>query len=253
MQLVIPMAGLGQRFKNAGYTTLKPLLPIKDKLMISVVLNNLSDPRITKLVLVASREVGEGLKGQKFVPKSLAHADIVFLELESLSEGPAKTVEAALGALDPLAPVVVANSDQFFLGDFSQFLDRVENAGAGCIMTMIDTDPKWSFVRLNSKGLVSLVKEKEAISSIATVGVYGFRSANVLRRALEQMFDQDDRTNGEFYVAPAYNQIIKAGGQVEAFSVGSCSESFFGLGVPDDYEFFLKSAVSVASTGFVNT
>lgn len=39
MQIIIPMAGSGERFKQAGFPQIKPLVKVDDKPMIEYVIN----------------------------------------------------------------------------------------------------------------------------------------------------------------------------------------------------------------------
>ena len=52
------------------------------------------------------------------------------------------------------------------------------------------------------------------------------------------------RVNGEFYVAPVYNQMIEAGKQIGIWNVGAVGEGMYGLGTPTDLELFKRSPVS---------
>ena len=81
----------------------------------------------------------------------------------------------------------------------------------GLIMTMTADDPKWSFVGLDGRRLVTRVVEKEVISNEATVGIYNFRRGSDFVRAAEQMIAKNLRVNNEFYVAPVYNELIAEG------------------------------------------
>lgn len=80
-------------------------------------------------------------------------------------------------------------------------------------MTMKADNPKWSFVEMRD-GVVTRVVEKEVISDEATVGIYNFRQGSDFVSAARDMIRKNLRTNNEFYVAPAYNQLIEAGARV---------------------------------------
>jgi dTDP-glucose pyrophosphorylase len=111
-------------------------------------------------------------------------------------------------------------------------------------MTMEASDPKWSFCELNQSNLVTRVVEKEVVSNTATVGIYNFKHGRDFVGAAQKMISRNLRVNGEFYVAPTYNQLIEDGARIGIFSVGSERDGMYGLGIPDDYEWFLKQDVS---------
>lgn len=247
LQIIIPMAGAGSRFAAAGYEDPKPLIPVHGVPMIKVVIDNLKPLRKHKFIFVCQAEhvAKYGLK-QKL--KSWApNCEIV--ELNGLTEGAACTVYAAKKLIDRTQPVMIANSDQYVDMDINAYLDAMEEASAdGLIMTMKACDPKWSFVGFNSRGLIDQVVEKVVISDEATVGIYNFRTGKHLIAALESMFKKDLRVNGEFYLAPAYNEIIDMGAKVVHYSIGSEGHGMYGLGIPADLELFLSLPVSRMAT-----
>ena len=83
------------------------------------------------------------------------------------------------------------------------------------------------------------VAEKKPISNHATVGIYYFKEGRNYVKAAEQMIDKNIRTNNEFYVCPVYNQCILNGEKVKIFDIDK--KSMWGLGTPEDLDFFLKN------------
>jgi NDP-sugar pyrophosphorylase family protein len=243
IQLVIPMAGLGSRFSRAGYKVPKPLIEIHGIPMYQVVIGNLMHESVASLTIVCPREWGLSLEIFKFDGTHKVKVNIV--EVDELTEGPASTVWLAKPYLNPDLPVVVANSDQYIDADLSEFYDGVSRAGSSSvILCMEDSDKKWSYVRQSSEGLVEEVREKQVISNLATVGVYGFSSASVMLEAFQEMFSANDSTLGEYYVAPAYNYLIKRRHAVSVVNLGPIGTVMHGLGIPVDFELFLKKPVS---------
>lgn len=243
IQLVIPMAGLGKRFVDANYTILKPLIPIHGVPMIQLVIDNLMSEVIGHVILIAQRQTIEEVDLREI----LAHLTVplTIVAVDSLTEGPADSVRMAKPVLKNSLPIVIANSDQFVNAKLDDFYDSLMGAGdSTAILTMEDNDPKWSYVELNQDGLVVSVKEKEVISNQATVGVYGFSSAKLLWDAFSTMWARNDRTNGEFYVAPAYNYLAASSVPIKVINLGPLSSVMHGLGTPSDLELFIKNPVS---------
>ena len=52
------------------------------------------------------------------------------------------------------------------------------------------------------------------------------------------MIGRDLRVNNEFYVAPAYNEMIAAGKQLIVYNVGKEYAGMYGLGIPSDLATF---------------
>jgi dTDP-glucose pyrophosphorylase len=153
------------------------------------------------------------------------------------------TVLAARHLIDNAEPLLIANSDQMVLPDNRAYIRHSLASGLdGVILTMPANDPKWSFVELDAAGHAVRVVEKEVISDMATVGIYHFASGAAFVRAADAMIEAGDQVNGEYYVAPVYNYLIRAGGTVGVFDAGAEGEAFWGLGTPFDLYRFLEFA-----------
>jgi NDP-sugar pyrophosphorylase family protein len=240
VQLVIPMAGLGSRFSNMGYKSPKPLLPLMGRTMIEVVVENLMTRQASSVTLVASPNHKKSLedlrKSLEGIAMGTAEASLQIHYLNGLSQGPADSVRKCLGLLDENVPMIVANSDQYVVGGIDELYSHLlKNPQANGLLVLEDSDPKWSFARLDKENFVLEVKEKLPISSWATAGIYGFSNPRVFNEALDSMDAANDRTNGELYVGPTYNYLA---GKTKAFHLGANQDKFFGLGTPDDYELF---------------
>lgn len=247
LQIIVPMAGAGSRFAVAGYTDPKPLIPVHGVPMIKVVIDNLTPACAHRFIFIcqAKHVADYGLKAR--LAAWAPGCDIV--ELDGLTEGAACTVYAAKDLIDSTQPVMIANSDQYVDVDIDNYLLAMEEAGAdGLIMTMKANDPKWSFVGFDGAGLINRVVEKEAISDEATVGIYNFRTGSQLLTSIESMIRQDLRVNGEFYVAPAYNELIGQGASIVHYSIGAEGQGMYGLGIPADLEHFLSLPLSQQAT-----
>ncbi len=64
---------------------------------------------------------------------------------------------------------------------------------------------------------------------------------------IERMKSEGDKVNGEYYVGPTYNYLDLSYGPINNSFVGNLNDVMFGLGTPEDYEYFLKSSVSVSA------
>jgi len=238
VQFVIPMAGLGSRFSKAGYEKPKPFIDVIGKPMISRVIENLY-VRKSKFVLIAR---GEHLTAEPDAAAEIeGRGDIRFLPIERLTEGATCTVLSARKALDPDQPIVVANCDQIVDFDCTAFVnDALDRDLDGSILVFRDVhrDPKWSFAKVDIEGFVTEVKEKVAISDLATVGIYYFKSAQVFYNAALDMISMNDRVNNEFYVCPLYNYMIAEGQKVGVYEIEQ--SAMHGIGTPDDLQTYLK-------------
>lgn len=235
--IIIPMAGRGSRFTAAGFTTPKPMLPVHGVPMIEFVIRNLAPKRPHNFTFICQREHLQVHKLDVLLRRIAPGCAII--TVDTLTQGAACSVLLAAEQIDNDAPLVIANCDQYCTLDMDIFLTQLD-ALDGLIATMIAHDPKWSYAALRPDGLVASVVEKEVISDIATVGIYGFARGNDFCRAARQMIVKKCIVNGEYYVAPTYNDFIAAGARIGIYSVGDDVGGMFGLGTPDDLDFFLS-------------
>jgi HAD superfamily hydrolase (TIGR01509 family) len=233
LNVLIPMAGAGSRFQQAGYTFPKPLIDVEGKPMIQVVVENLNiDANYIYVVQKAHRE-----QYNLDTLLNLITPGCKVVEVDTLTEGAACTALLAKEYIDSDSPLFFANSDQFVDWDSNEFFYKMnENDCDGGIPTFKATHPKWSFAKLDDDGFVTEVQEKNPISDLATIGFYYWKHGSDFVKYAEEMIEQDIRVNGEFYVCPVYNNAIKAGLKVRTFDVAK----MWGLGTPEDLNYYLE-------------
>jgi NDP-sugar pyrophosphorylase family protein len=249
LTIVIPMAGRGSRFADAGYELPKPLIPVHGTPMIELVVSNLR-PRLrdARFVFVCQREHIERYGIDRRLREIAPGCAVV--AIDGITEGAACTVLLAADEIDPGDTLVIANSDQWVDVDIDEHLALLDSDGLdGLIMTMWADHPKWSYVRFDDAGRVSELVEKEVVSNEATVGIYAFRRGGDFVRAAREMIAAEKRVNGEFYVAPVYNELIAEGATLGVDNVGTVDDGMYGLGVPDDLERFLAMPISLRAAG----
>ncbi|MCI0558912.1 MAG: NTP transferase domain-containing protein [Nitrososphaera sp.] len=221
MNIVIPAAGVGSRFANAGYQHPKPFIPIKGKSMLDWVIENVSKP--TDKVYVILRAEHLSRINETEIP---FRRNVAIIPLSEPTAGAACTVLKAKPFINNQEPLVIANCDQYVRYDRRSWDFFCEEARTG--MMVFHAPPnqtQWSFARLGCDGEIEEIAEKKPISNIATVGVYFFGGGYVFCHAAETMIEANDRTNGEFYVAPVFNY-------VQFPKIPFFVEAMFGLGEP---------------------
>ena len=234
MNILIPMAGAGSRFAAAGYTFPKPLIDVKGKPMIQVVVDNLNID--ATFIYVVQKEHRETYNLDTLLNLITPNCKIV--EVDGLTEGAACTTLLAKEWIDNDAPLLMANSDQFLEWDSNEFMYKmIEQKVDGGILSFQSTHPKWSFAKVDEYGYVTEVQEKNPISDIATVGVYYWANGSDYVKYAEQMIDKNIRTNNEFYVCPVYNEAISDGKRIKTFNI----DKMWGLGTPEDLNYYLEN------------
>jgi HAD superfamily hydrolase (TIGR01509 family) len=238
LNILIPMAGAGSRFEKAGFTFPKPLIEVKGKPMIQVVVENLNMK--ANYIYVVQKSHREKYNLDALL--SLITPGCKIVETEGMTEGAACTALLAKEHINTDAPLFFANSDQFVEWDSNEFMYKMNETNAdGGIVSFTATHPKWSFAKIDEQGLVTEVAEKKPISNIATVGYYYWKHGSDFVKYAEQMIDKDVRVNNEFYVCPVFNEAINDGKQIRTFNV----DGMHGLGTPEDLNEFLKKDIAI--------
>ncbi len=234
LTVLVPMAGAGSRFQTAGYTFPKPLIDVKGKPMIQLVVENLNIK--ANYVYVVQKEHREKYNLDTLLNLITPNCKIV--EVDGITEGAACTALLAKEYIDNDKPLFFANSDQFVEWDSNEFLYKMNETDAdGGIVSFRGTHPKWSFAKVNENGIVTEVAEKNPISDIATVGYYYWKKGSDFVKYAEQMIEKDIRVNNEFYVCPVYNQAVEDGKEIRTFDI----PKMWGLGTPEDLNYYLKN------------
>lgn len=260
INIVIPMAGEGSRFKAAGYQVPKPFIKIDGVSMVRKVMDNVSPLEPHRFILIHRKE--HLLEMGEF--RGLENVHLV--QLDEKTEGAACTVLMAEKYINSNDPLIIANSDQLVkwnngtkevkvhFGYTSNLTFRACNSIQdminaarlnlcdGMIATFKDTNPKWSFVRTEMDHfgipLVKEVAEKDPISNQATCGIYYYTAGRYFVEAAKAMIRDNERVRGEFYVCPVYNKMMKMFPFMNRISIYEV-ERMIGLGTPEDLEAYL--------------
>ena len=243
LNILIPMAGEGKRFQEAGYSFPKPLIEVPNmngNPMIKVVVDSLGIHGKTIFVVQTGHRHKFNL--DSFLGMLAPECKIV--EVEGVTEGAACTCLLAKAHINNGDELVVANSDQFLDWKPEQFIYFMRNKKADFgILTFPNNHPKWSYAKTDADGKVSEVAEKKVISNHATVGVYYWKKGADFIRSAERMIKKNLRVGqsfngkGEFYVCPSFNEMIREGKSGYIFEIKK--SQMYGLGTPEDLRYFV--------------
>ena len=233
MNVLIPMAGAGKRFFDAGYIFPKPLIEIDNKPMIQWVIESLNLK--ANYIFIIQKEHQE-----KYNIKSvlkILQPNCKIIELDHLTEGAACTTLLAKEFINNDDPLIIANSDQYINWNSSKaFYDFNSKNLDGAILTFEAIHPKWSYAKCDKEGFVTEVAEKKVISKNATVGVYYWKHGSEYVKSAEEMIKKNIRVNNEFYVCPVYNEFLMKNKKIKIHKV----DKMWGLGTPEDLNNFIQ-------------
>lgn len=232
MNVLIPMAGAGTRFVEAGYSFPKPLIDVEGKPMIQLVVENIGID--ANYIYICQKEHRERFNLDTMMNLITANNDIV--DIDYVTEGAACTALLAEDLIDNDSPLFFANSDQYVEWNPVEFMYKMQETQCdGGIVTFKATHPKWSFAKIED-GYVTEVAEKDPISDDATVGFYYWKHGRDFIKYAKQMIAKNIRVNNEFYVCPVFNEAIEDGKKIKAYHV----DEMWGLGTPEDLQAYLN-------------
>jgi dTDP-glucose pyrophosphorylase len=238
---LIPMAGEGQRFKDAGYTIPKPLIDIHGIPMVVRAAQAL--PPADRWIFVCRKahletfDIKAALK--RFYP------DTIIIPVERLTEGQAITCMLAREYIPKSATLTIGPSDNDMVYDESQIEAMFGDVTVdGWIWTfrnnsLILQNPAmygWVKVEKNSDRAIGVSCKKtiseNPLTDHAVIGAFTFQKAQTFFDAVDLMIRTNNRINNEFYVDVAAEYAIRMGKNIRVFEV----DRYIGWGTPKDYK-----------------
>ena len=231
MNILIPMAGSGQRFVDAGYKTPKFLIDIFGKPMIEHVVKSLNIN--ANFIYIVQKEHYDEYNLEYILNSITPNCKI--LTIENKTDGAARTTLFAEHLINNDTPLIIYNSDQIVEWNTEDFKNLIKNNLDGAIVTFKGEGLKWSYVKINEFGLIDQVAEKQQISNDATAGIYYWSKGLDYINYAKKMIEKQIKVNNEFYVAPVYNEAILDNKKILPFSLNR----IWQLGTPEDLEIYI--------------
>lgn len=237
MQMIITMAGLGSRFRKAGYDCPKYMIEAKGKTLFEWAMDSLVDynPYVSKYIFVVRKEDDS----ESFICRKMEKygiKNIVVIGIDYLTDGQAATCMLAIPECDSGESIMVYNIDTYVEPHEMKYLDITGDGHIPCFHA--DGD-HWSFVKVNADGNVVEVREKARISNNCTLGAYYFSSAKLYQDLYEKYYADDSKLEkNERYIAPLYNYLIEKGMKVTISIVNE--DKVHVLGTPEELKKFIN-------------
>ena len=235
LHIVMPMAGEGSRFANAGWTTPKPLIELNGQPLFKHAINSVSAEGVDmKYSFIVRQEhidkygIDAGIKS--FLPEAN-----VFSVLKTTRGA----VETCL-----IAEPVIADDDAVIVMDFDlefrsvKFLEIIKDilslamdeAQGGALVSFESDQPKYSYAELGEDGFVKRTAEKEVISNHALCGAYFFSTGKRFKQIAHQLLDEPEFKKPEYYVSLLYNYLLADGEKVHLAPM----EEYYSYGTPEE-------------------
>lgn len=231
----MPMAGEGSRFRNAGWTTPKPLIELKGKpLFVRAIESVRVDGAPMKYSFIVRKEHIDDYGVDKSIKAILPDAKIY--SVEKTTRGAVETCLIAEEGIDDEDTVVVMDCDLEFRSDeYCRLIKAALNtdgdkACGGALVSFESEEPKYSYAEVDDNGLVKRTAEKEVISNHALCGAYFFASGREFKAAAHRLLDEPVMLKPEFYVSLLYNYLLRDGSPVRLAPM----EIYRSYGTPEE-------------------
>lgn len=238
MTVIITMAGIGSRFRKAGYNCPKYMIEAKGKTLFEWSMDSLIgyNHQVEKYIFVVRREDNAAdFIRQKCSAYGIQNVELI--ELDAMTDGQATTCMLAMPRCAPKQSILVYNIDTY-VEPYGMKAEDI--SGDGHIPCFHAEGDHWSFARLDQQGNVVEVREKKRISDNCTLGAYYFSSAELYQRLYHEYYsDESKMERNEKYIAPLYNYMIEKGMRVTISTVPA--EKVHVLGTPEELKQFLNS------------
>ncbi|MBX0301946.1 glycosyltransferase family 2 protein [Cryobacterium sp. 1639] len=242
IQILMPMGGLGQRFKAVGIDTPKPLIEVDGKPMFRKALSSFDGLQAPKTLTVIVREDDDAdsrLSSQILASEPSA----TIVHLKSNTRGAAETALLARDVLDADQPLVILDCDIAFTSDDYLATIATDAGDDGVLLSFHSTDPRYSYVEADELGHAVRTAEKDPISNNALAGSYFFRRASVFFDAAERLLERPiSPAMPEYYMSLVFNELLAAGAHV-----GVANGDFYCFGTPQELADYQETGLPIGS------
>jgi NDP-sugar pyrophosphorylase family protein len=224
MNIIIPMAGSGQRFVNAGYKEPKPLIKVGGRMIIEYVLDMFDRENDNFLFICNDNHLDDTFM-REILEALVAKATIIGMPPHKL--GPVYTVLAVENLIPDEEPCIIAYCDNPVTWDYEDFKKAMRLVD-GCIVSHTGFHPHtlsntlFAYSKTDKVGWVSEIKEKACYTNNrfaehASSGIYYFRYGHLVKKYFKQAINENLNYKGEYYVTLVYNLLIKDGLRVFSY------------------------------------
>ena len=240
--ILIPIGGLGTRFKENDYRKPKALINVFGEPIVFHLIHNLNINDRTMIYIVYNNEY-HSYRFEDMLKKRFPNICFRFHHLQSNTEGAAETINIALKRLNAVndLPVICLDSDNFYTENIMQKWNK-QNA----ILYFEDysTKPLYSYVELNSCCKVTNIREKEKISDNACCGGYGFSSYKQLLEYTQCIIDEKFKFKNEYYTSSCIKRMLDH--KIPFYGVKISKTNYHCLGTPIQLRQFYNNMPNVS-------
>ena len=237
--LILPLAGRGSRFKMDGFTDPKPLLDVNGKPMIVRAVESI--PLCKKQVFICLEEHLEVYPLEAALKERWGDSQII--KIKDTTEGQACTCEIGIeqAGIGPDEPIMISACDNGVDYDFQKYMALENDPDVDVIVWSFTNNPTgkiyphmYAWMATDEQDNIKYVSVKKPLEGAkhAIIGTMFFRKMSIFAEGLKEIYENNIRTNGEYYVDNLLNPLINSGYRVKVFEV----DAYICWGTPADYK-----------------
>jgi RpiB/LacA/LacB family sugar-phosphate isomerase len=230
INLLVPMAGRGQRFVNMGFHMPKPLVMVDGKHIIDWSFESI-DTTLYNLIFCVRKDHIRQYNIDEILKNKFGD-NITIVVIDGITDGSVSTCLLAEQYINNDTPLAIYTLDVYFDPSFDW--RNVPESSDGHILTFKANNPAYSYAKIDNDGYVTETAEKQIISHNAASGIYYYKKGKDFVSYANKMIEQNKRTKGEFYICPLYNLMIEDGKKITISEV----DKMHVMGTPDELDFF---------------
>jgi NDP-sugar pyrophosphorylase family protein len=238
--LILPMAGAGSRFFNVGYSTPKPLLDIEGTHMIIKAIECL--PSTTNKIFICQKEHLNKYNIKNTILDKYPNSEFIYIDY--ITEGQACSCELALKNMNDINnPILISACDNGVYYDINEYSKLINDNDVDIIIWSFSNNSTsklypnmYAWLDVDENNFIKRVSVKKPFDDCkniyAIIGTMLFKKAEYFLEGLKYIYNDNLRTNGEFYVDNMIEPLIKNGYKCKIFNV----KNYLCWGTPNDYK-----------------
>lgn len=232
------MGGLGQRFRDEGYATPKPLIEVNGTRMFLRALASYDAIECEKSVLFVVRQDAEDEYGlATSIRDIMPEAKVAMLDHNT--RGAAETALVARDMIDPDSPLIIMDCDfEFTSNEYFSYVQEILEGVTydGVLLSFTSDNPRYSYAKVGSDGFVMETAEKVVISNSALWGAYCFGSGKLFTEYADKLLAKGlSSERKEFYISYIYSEMIADGRKIRL----ARADTFHSFGTPIELNEYL--------------
>jgi len=246
MIIIIPLGGIGERFKKNGYTKPKALIKVYGKPILFYLLDNLNFTNVNLVCIPYNKEYSAH-NFEDTITHHYSNINFKFIKLEYDTEGSAETINIALKYLGHIDDSVLClDGDNFYTVDIIKLWNSKNR-----IFSFEDLSDMniYSYLELNGNNITNII-EKEKISQNACTGAYGFSSSKQLQSYIKKILDNQIKQKNEYYLSTVVREMIKDNIVFDNFSIDI--SNYHCLGTPIQLKYFYNNYPKISCLNNIN-